>query len=275
MNLGTIHVKIIYRKIVIVCCKCYDNTYWFMGKWVHVMNNTYNVLIIDDTVEIIDLIEIYLENEGYRVYKALSGVEGLNILENEIIHLVVLDIMMPDMDGLETCRRIRQKLHIPVIMLSAKSEDMDKILGLGIGADDYMTKPFNPMELLARIKSQIRRSQYFNNPITHIEDENLITLRDITINKRNHTVKKYDKEISLTPTEYKILLLLADHAGNVFSTEEIFEKVWKEKYYEANNTVMVHIWRLREKMEDNPKDPKLIETVWGVGYKIEAQIKNH
>lgn len=234
------------------------------------MNNNYNILIIDDTVEIIDLIEIYLENEGYHVYKALTGAEGLKILESEIIHLVVLDIMMPDMDGLETCRRIRQNLHIPVIMLSAKSEDMDKILGLGIGADDYMTKPFNPMELLARIKSQIRRYLYFNNQINQVEDKNLIKIRDIMINKRNHTVKKYDKEINLTPIEYEILLLLSGNAGRVFSTEEIFEKVWREKYYEANNTVMVHIWRLREKMEDNPKDPKLIETVWGVGYKIEA-----
>lgn len=241
-----------------------------MGKWEYMMNNNYNILIIDDTVEIIDLIEIYLENEGYHVYKALNGAEGLKILECESIHLVVLDIMMPDMDGLETCRRIRQNLHIPVIMLSAKSEDMDKILGLGIGADDYMTKPFNPMELLARIKSQIRRYLYFNNQINQVEDENLIKIRDIMINKRNHTVKKYDKEISLTPTEYEILLLLSGNAGRVFSTEEIFEKVWREKYYEANNTVMVHIWRLREKMEDNPKDPKLIETVWGVGYKIEA-----
>lgn len=232
--------------------------------------NDYNILIIDDTVEITEMIEIYLKNEGYNVFTAHNGAEGLKILDNENIHLVVLDIMMPGMDGLETCRRIRQKLHIPVIMLSAKSEDMDKVLGLGIGADDYMTKPFNPMELVARIKSQIRRYLYFNNQNNRQDDENLIKVRGVTINRRNHSVKKYDNDVSLTPTEYEILLLLADNPGKVFNTEEIFEKVWKEKYYEANNTVMVHIWRLREKIEDDPKNPKLIETVWGVGYKIEA-----
>lgn len=232
--------------------------------------NDYNILIIDDTVEITEMIEIYMKNEGYKVFTAHNGAEGLKILDNENIHLVVLDIMMPGMDGLETCRRIRQKLHIPVIMLSAKSEDMDKVLGLGIGADDYMTKPFNPMELVARIKSQIRRYLYFNNQNNRQDDENLIKVRGVTINRRNHSVKKYDNDVSLTPTEYEILLLLADNPGKVFNTEEIFEKVWKEKYYEANNTVMVHIWRLREKIEDDPKNPKLIETVWGVGYKIEA-----
>lgn len=223
--------------------------------------NECNILVIDDTVEIVELIEIYLQNEGYHVFKAFGGAEGLKILEQESIQLVILDIMMPDMDGLETCRQIRKKLHIPVIMLSARSEDMDKIIGLGIGADDYMTKPFNPMELIARVKSQIRRYLYFTNQNPQTENEHLIQIGDIVINQRNHTVKKQDHEISLTPTEYDILLLLAGNVGKVFSTEEIFMNIWKEKYYEANNTVMVHIWRLREKIEDHPKEPKIIQTV--------------
>lgn len=231
--------------------------------------DNYNILIIDDAIEIIDLIEIYLFNEGYCVYKALNGTDGLTILNEQIIHLVILDIMMPDIDGLETCKRIRQKTNIPIIMLSSKSEDMDKILGLGIGADDYMVKPFNPMELIARIKSQLRRFLYFKSQNGPTLDENMINIRGLVINKKNHMVTVYDQEIKLTPTEFKILLLLASNPGTVFSAEEIFENAWKEKYYESNNTVMVHIWRLREKIEENPKEPKLIETVWGIGYKIE------
>lgn len=231
--------------------------------------DNYNILVIDDTVEILELVEIYLVNEGYRVFKALKGKDGLKILETQKVHLVVLDIMMPDMDGMETCRKIRQTMNIPIIMLSAKSQDMDKILGLGIGADDYMVKPFNPMELLARIKSQLRRYFYLNTGNNQNSDENIITIKGLSINKKSHFVSLYDKEINLTPTEYEILLLLAANFGTVFGAEEIFEKVWKEKYFESNNTVMVHIWRLREKIEENPKEPKIIETVWGVGYKIE------
>lgn len=229
----------------------------------------YNILIIDDSVEIIELIEIYLLNEGYRVYKASNGSEGLELLETEMLHLVVLDIMLPGMDGMEVCRKIRQRMNIPVIMLSAKSQDMDKILGLGIGADDYMVKPFNPMELVARIKSQLRRYLYFNARKEQETDESLIEMKGLVINKKNHFVSVYGKEVNLTPTEFEILLLLAGNSGRVFSAEEIFEKVWKEKYFESNNTVMVHMWRLREKVEESPKEPKLIETVWGVGYKIE------
>lgn len=228
-----------------------------------------SILIIDDVEEIVGLVEVYLQNEGFSVYKATNGEEGLSILENNRVDLVILDIMMPGIDGLETCRRIRQKLSIPVIMLSAKSQDMDKILGLGIGADDYMTKPFNPMELVARVKSQLRRYLYFNQNGKQEEDNGLVRIRELVINRRNHSVSVFDKELSLTPTEYEILLLLAGNPGTVYSAEEIFEAVWKEKYYEANNTVMVHIRRLREKIEENPKEPKLLETVWGVGYKIE------
>ncbi len=229
----------------------------------------YNILIIDDEVAIIELMEIYLSNEGYLIYTALNGADGLKILQENHIHLVVLDIMMPGMDGLETCQKIRQHNTIPIIMLSSKSEDMDKILGLGIGADDYMVKPFNPMELIARIKSQLRRFIYFNTSNNKVYDENIINIKGLVINKNNHLVTVFNEEVNLTPTEYAILLLLASHPGTVFSAETIFEKVWQEKYYESNNTVMVHIWRLREKIEENPKDPKFIETVWGVGYKIE------
>jgi DNA-binding response OmpR family regulator len=228
------------------------------------------ILIIDDEREIVELIEIYLHNEGYRVCKAFNGLDALELLEHEKIQLVVLDIMLPGIDGLETCRRIRQSMNIPIIMLSARSQDMDKILGLGTGADDYMVKPFNPMELVARIKSQLRRYLYFNETNHAKPDHNIIRIKELTINKKNHQVTVNDKEINLTPTEFGILLLLAENAGSVFSAEEIFTRVWKEKYYEANNTVMVHIWRLREKIEENPKTPQIIETVWGVGYKIES-----
>lgn len=227
------------------------------------------ILIIDDVEEIVELIEVYLQNEGYRVFKASNGLDGLRLLETENIHLVILDIMMPGIDGLETCRKLRQKTDIPVIMLSAKSQDMDKILGLGIGADDYMTKPFNPMELVARVKSQLRRCMYFAASSNHGNDTDIIRIRELTINRKSHTVSIYDKAVSLTPTEYEILLLLAMNQGAVFSAEEIFQRVWREKYLEANNTVMVHIRRLREKIEENPKEPGIIETVWGVGYKID------
>lgn len=233
----------------------------------YLVNN--NILIIDDEEAIIELIEIYLTNEGYNVYKAYNGEGGLKILSQNHIDLVVLDIMMPGIDGLQICKIIREDNNIPIIMLSSKSQDMDKILGLGIGADDYMVKPFNPMELIARIKSQIRRYLYPNKPNNQNHSNNIITVKGLVINKNNHRVTVYDELINLTPTEYKILLLLASNLGTVFSTEEIFEKIWEEKYFESNNTVMVHIWRLREKIEENPKEPKFIETIWGVGYKIE------
>jgi len=231
--------------------------------------NDYHILIIDDEKEIVELMEIYLMNEGYQVHKAFNGLDGLNILKSQEIHLVILDIMMPEIDGLEICRLIRQTMNIPIIMLSAKSQDMDKILGLGTGADDYMTKPFNPMELIARVKSQMRRYILFNSQSGRKPEAHMIRVKDLVINKKNHQVNAGESELNLTPTEYEILLLLAENSGTVFSAEEIFERVWKEKFLEANNTVMVHIWRLREKIEENPKEPKIIETVWGVGYKIE------
>ena len=197
-----------------------------------------NILVVDDEKEIADLIEIYLVSDGYKVFKAENAVRGLEILEKEEIHLVLLDIMMPGMNGLEMCKKIRENNNIPIIMLSAKSTDLDKILGLGTGADDYVVKPFNPLELTARVKD-------------------------------NHKVIVDDEEIKLTPIEFDILYLLASNPGRVFSTDEIFEKVWNEKVYEANNTVMVHIRRLRGKLKEDTRQSKIITTVWGVGYKIE------
>ncbi len=226
------------------------------------------VLVIDDEVEIVNLIEIVLKNEGFNVLKAYDGEEGLELLSSEQVHLVILDIMMPKMDGITLIKKLRDFLHMPVIFLSAKSQDMDKILGLTLGADDYMTKPFNPMELAARVKSQLRRYIRMQN-LNAMQDIEKLSIKELMIDKKSHKVYLYEKEICLTPTEYKILLLLAENTGRIYSAEEIFEAVWGEKSFEVNNTVMVHIWRLREKIEINPKDPKLIETVWGVGYKME------
>lgn len=230
-----------------------------------------NILVVDDEQEIADLVEIYLVSDGYKVFKASNAQDGLAILDKEDIHLVLLDIMMPGMNGLEMCKKIRETNNIPIIMLSAKSTDLDKILGLGTGADDYVVKPFNPLELTARVKSQLRRYTQLNpNSNVHESSKNEISIRGLTINKDNHKVTVYDEEIKLTPIEFDILYLLASNAGKVFSTDEIFEKVWNEKVYEANNTVMVHMRRLREKVEKSPRSPQLIKTVWGVGYKIEG-----
>ena len=228
-----------------------------------------NILVVDDEQEIADLVEIYLVSDGYKVFKASNAQDGLAILDKEDIHLVLLDIMMPGMNGLEMCKKIRETNNIPIIMLSAKSTDLDKILGLGTGADDYVVKPFNPLELTARVKSQLRRYTQLNpNSNVHESSKNEISIRGLTINKDNHKVTVYDEEIKLTPIEFDILYLLASNAGKVFSTDEIFEKVWNEKVYEANNTVMVHIRRLRGKMKEDERQDKIITTVWGVGYKI-------
>lgn len=226
-----------------------------------------NILIVDDEKEIADLVEIYLVSDGYNVYKAGSAEEGLSILKNHQIELAILDIMLPGISGLEMCRKIREFNNIPIIMLSAKSEDLDKILGLSTGADDYVSKPFNPLELTARVKSQLRRYKQLNpgNSTEEIE----IQIDGLQIQKENHKVIVYGEEIKLTPIEFDILYLLASNPGRVFSTDEIFERVWNEKVYEANNTVMVHIRRLRGKMHEDARDTKIITTVWGVGYKIE------
>ncbi len=228
-----------------------------------------NILVVDDEKEIAELIEIYLVGDGYKVFKAYSAQEGLDILEKEDIKLVLLDIMMPGMDGFEMCKKIRQSNNVPIIMLSAKSTDLDKILGLGTGADDYVTKPFNPLELTARVKSQLRRYTQLNPESDRTKTEQEIQIRGLAINRENHKVTVYGEEVKLTPIEFDILYLLASNAGRVFSTDEIFERVWKEKVYEANNTVMVHIRRLRGKMKEDTRGEKIITTVWGVGYKIE------
>ena len=229
-----------------------------------------NILVVDDEQEIADLVEIYLVSDGYKVFKASNAQDGLDILNKEDIHLCLLDIMMPGMNGLEMCKKISETNNIPIIMLSAKSTDLDKILGLGTGADDYVVKPFNPLELTARVKSQLRRYTQLNpNSNVHETVKNEISIRGLTINKDNHKVTVYDEEVKLTPIEFDILYLLASNPGKVFSTDEIFEKVWNEKVYEANNTVMVHIRRLRGKMKEDERQDKIITTVWGVGYKIE------
>lgn len=229
------------------------------------------ILVVDDDIEIAELVEIHLVTDGYKVYKAYNAKDGLEVLEREEIQLAILDIMMPGMSGLEMCKKIREISAIPIIMLSAKSSDFDKIIGLSSGADDYVIKPFNPLELTARVKSQLRRYTQLN-PHVHNEAEgngNVITIENITINKEEHRVIAYGKEVKLTPIEFDILTLLASNLGKVFSTEEIFETVWNEKMYEANNTVMVHIRRLREKIEMDSRNAQVIKTVWGVGYKIE------
>ena len=229
-----------------------------------------NILVVDDEKEIAELVEIYLVSDGYKVFKASNAQEGLDILNKEDLHLVLLDIMMPGMDGMEMCRKIRETSNIPIIMLSAKSTDLDKILGLGTGADDYVVKPFNTLELTARVKSQLRRYTQLNpNSAVREAEKNEISIRGLVINKDNHKVTVYGEEIKLTPIEFDILYLLASNPGKVFSTDEIFEKVWNEKVYEANNTVMVHIRRLRGKMKEDTRQNKIITTVWGVGYKIE------
>lgn len=226
----------------------------------------YNVLVVDDEPDIRDAIEIYLKNESITVHKAGDGLEALAVLEQEDIHLIILDIMMPKMDGITATFKIRQEKNIPIIMLSAKSEDTDKILGLNVGADDYVTKPFHPLELVARVKSQLRRYTNLGN-YKGAADE--ITVRGLTLNKNAKSVMVDGREIRLTATEYKILELLMENKGRVFSIEEIYERVWKEPYLNAENTVAVHVRRIREKIEINPKDPQYLKVVWGIGYKIE------
>ncbi|WP_273324988.1 response regulator transcription factor [Vallitalea guaymasensis] len=226
-----------------------------------------NVLVVEDEKEISELIKKNLENEGFNIYQAYDGQIGLDMALSVDIQIVILDIMLPNMDGLEVCRQIRLKKNVPIIMLSAKSQDIDKVVGLSIGADDYLCKPFNMMELTARIRSQLRRYLYLNN--NSIDKDNTIIVNDLLIDLDSHVVSIGDNEIKLTPTEYDILVLLAHNRGKVYSSERIFEKIWDDKYYEANNNVMVHIRNIREKLNDNSKNPRYIKTIWGVGYKIE------
>lgn len=226
------------------------------------------ILVVDDEKEIRDLIGIYLTNENYEVLKAADGLEALNFLKKREVDLIILDVMMPKMDGIEACMKIRENNNVPIIMLSAKSEDMDKIMGLTTGADDYVSKPFNPLELLARVKSQLRRFKKLNVP--YDKKTGIIEIDDLVINTETHEVKVEDSEVKLTPREFDILLLLTKNRGMVFSIEKIYECVWKEEFFESDNTVMVHIRKIREKIEKNPRKPRFIKTVWGVGYKIES-----
>lgn len=225
-----------------------------------------NILVVDDEKEIADLIELYLHNEGYTVYKFYSAKEAFKCLDSVEIDLALLDVMMPETDGFTLCREIRKTYMFPIIMLTAKVEDIDKINGLAIGADDYITKPFSPLEVVARVKAQLRRYKRYNNEEPR---QSIIEFSGIMIDKEKHFFSLYDQEIILTPTEFKILWLLCENRGKIISSEELFEKVWNEKYFESNNTVMVHIRRLREKMNEPSKNPKYIKTVWGVGYKID------
>lgn len=227
------------------------------------------ILVVDDEKEIADLVEIHLISDGFIVEKAYSAAEGLKILENTDVKLVILDIMMPGMDGIEMCKEIRKTSAVPIIFLSAKSTDLDKIVGLGSGADDYVSKPFNPLELMARVKSQLRRYTELNPNKSQRVNKAEVQLKDLLIQKENHRVVAFGKEVRMTPIEFDILFLLASNPGRVFSTDEIFERVWNEKMYEANNTVMVHIRRIREKIELDSRNAQIIKTVWGVGYKID------
>ncbi|AZV56178.1 response regulator transcription factor [Clostridium sp. AWRP] len=225
------------------------------------------VLVVDDEKEIRDLVEIYLVNEGYRVLKASNGLEAIQISNDTEVDLVILDVMMPKMDGIEVCMRMRKSKNMPIIMLSAKSQDLDKILGLTTGADDYVVKPFNPLELVARVKSQLRRYKRLNIPKK--VDQEIIEVDDLVINTKNHQVKVGNKDVKLTPREFEILELLSSNRGVVFSIEKIYESVWKQDFFESDNTVMVHIRKIREKIEENPRRPRFIKTIWGVGYKVE------
>ncbi|GFZ34345.1 DNA-binding response regulator [Clostridium zeae] len=227
------------------------------------------ILIVDDEKEIRDLVEIYLKNDGYNTIKASDGQEALEVLEEKDVDLIILDVMMPKLDGIEACMKIREERNTPIIMLSAKSEDMDKIFGLTTGADDYLTKPFNPLELLARVKSQLRRYIKLNNNVIPKKKDNVIEIEDLTINIETHQIDINGKEVKLTPIEFDILALLSENRGKVFSIENIYESVWNESFIQSDNTVMVHIRKIREKLEENPRKPKYIKTVWGVGYKIE------
>lgn len=226
------------------------------------------ILIVDDEKEIADLVEIYLSGEGYIVEKFYNGADALDCIAREKLDMAILDVMLPDADGFSICRRIRECHNYPVIMLTAKVEDIDKINGLAIGADDYVTKPFNPLELMARVKAQLRRYTRYNREPS-AEKSNIYDSRGLVVNNDTHECLLFGEKISLTPTEFKILWLLCENGGKVVSSEELFEKVWGEKYLDCNNTVMVHIRRLREKLHEPARRPRFIKTVWGVGYKID------
>ncbi|MED1567427.1 response regulator transcription factor [Bacillus paramycoides] len=224
------------------------------------------ILIADDDIEIAELIEIHLKKEGYQVVKATDGEEAIQVIQSQVIDLVVLDIMMPKMDGYEVTRQIRAKHHMPIIFLSAKISDFDKVTGLVIGADDYMTKPFTPIELVARVNAQLRRFLTLNQPKVEEKNQSVLEVGGVIIDVENRTVHVYGEKIELTPKEFDILYLLASHPKKVFSVENIFQHVWSDDYYDGGSTVTVHIRTLRKKLGEDKRKDKLIKTIWGVGY---------
>ncbi|MEE0435373.1 MAG: VanR-ABDEGLN family response regulator transcription factor [Peptococcaceae bacterium] len=226
-----------------------------------------HILLVDDEQALLDLLTLYLEGDGFTVHAFSRGSDALQCLETTAIDLAILDVMLPDMSGFDICRSIRQQFFFPIIMLTAKIDDSDKILGLTLGADDYITKPFNPLEVVARVKTQLRRASQYNQQTPATTQE--IDIRGLVINRDTHRCFLYNEEISLTPLEFDILWYLASHQGKVVPSEELFEAVWQEKYLKNNNTVMAHIGRLRDKLHEPAKHPKFIKTVWGVGYEIE------
>ena len=228
-----------------------------------------NILVVDDEPEIADLVEVYLKSEGFTVFKCGTGADALRCVSRERLDLAILDVMLPDISGFTLCGEIRREHHFPVLMLTARAEDMDKITGLTIGADDYMTKPFNPLELVARVKAQLRRYTRYNETGKSGGDKDVIDFNGLVINRSTHECWLYDKPLTLTPIEFDILWMLCENRCQVISAERLFESVWQEKYLERNNTVMVHIRRLREKMGEPSRSPRFIKTVWGVGYKID------
>ncbi|MEN6328128.1 MAG: VanR-ABDEGLN family response regulator transcription factor [Syntrophomonas sp.] len=228
-----------------------------------------NILVVDDEQAIADLIELYLKNEDYHVFKFYNGRDALGCIANEKLDLAILDVMLPDIDGFSICQRIREKNNFPVIMLTAKDEEIDKITGLALGADDYITKPFRPLEMIARVKAQLRRFTRYNL-VESPHGEKIIVFSGLVLNKDSHECTLNEKPLALTPTEFSILWVLTSNRGRVVSSEELFHEVWGDKYFRnSNNTVMVHIRHLREKMHDSAEHPKYIKTVWGVGYKID------
>jgi len=225
-----------------------------------------NILVCDDDKEIVNAIEVYLKNEGYNIFKAYDGLEALEALEKNELHLIVMDVMMPKLDGMTTTMKIRAEKNIPIIMLSAKSEDYDKITGLNVGADDYITKPFNPLELIARVKSQLRRYVSLGS----IEKKSgSFKTGGLEVDDESKTVTLDGEQVVVTPIEYGIVKLLTENSGRVFSIDQIYEAVWQEPAFNPENTVAVHIRRIREKIEINPKEPRYLKVVWGIGYKIE------
>lgn len=227
------------------------------------------ILIVDDEREIADLLEVYLKNDGYQVYKFYNATEAMVCVEQNEISLAILDVMLPDMDGFSLCKKIREQYYFPIIMLTAKVEEVDKITGFTMGADDYITKPFHPIEVVTRVKSQLRRYTQYNIAGKRAQFDTEIDIKSLHISNASHKCTLNGKEVTLTPIEFEILWYLCRNRGKVVSSEELFEAVWKEKFLDNNNTVMAHIARLREKLQEPPRKPKILKTVWGVGYTIE------